>query len=114
MQSQKPRCHELVAAIVVPIGDVDAVHDALLVVTNGGALPFAGPVIDERNMTSILRRARLRAGQRSVDHHLLAAAIDVCPTQAMRRRQPVDFSELPRLPRIALMPQYAHDSEALR
>src|SRR3981081_3036185 len=91
--------------VSVPIGDVDAVLDALVLFGDGLANPRARLVKYQRCLAALLWRFRLEPGERRIHQHLLAIAVDIGPSQAVRSRDAVDLDRLPGLPRIRAMLQ---------
>ena len=64
-------------------------------------------------MVAILRRLGLRAGERRVDQHLLAAAVDIGPAQAVRGGEAVDLRGRPGLARVAVVLQHRDHADAV-
>src|ERR1022692_1316388 len=104
---------DFVAAVAIPVHDVDAVDHALIPIRNGLALPFAWPVEHQRRVRVVLGVLDIGGGQRLVDHYLLAAAVDIGPPQAVGSGQPVDLPDAPRLARISIVPEHGYDASAV-
>jgi len=104
---------DFVAAVAIPVHDVDPVDHALILLRDGLAFPFARPVKNQGRVRVVLRPLDTCGSQRLVDQHLLAAAIDIGPSQAVRSGQPVDLPDGPRLARISIVPQHGHDARAV-
>ena len=104
---------DILAAVAVPIGDEDSVHDARVFGADDAALPFAGDVVDQRGLVAIVGCGGGGAGQGGVDHDEFAGAIDIGGAQAVAGGEAVDFGDGPGFARIVVGAEDADDADAV-
>ena len=91
---------------------LDGVHHAELLTRDGLALPVGRAVRVDRRRAVVVGRLRRRAGEWRIHQPSLAVAIDV-PSEAVRRRTPIDFAHRPRLRRIGTVGENRNDTRTL-
>src|ERR1017187_10184478 len=113
MDALKTRSEYLIPPVAIPVQDVKTMHDAHILPADVLAFPLSRTVKDERSRLAIIGRFRSSAGQSGVDHHELAAAVDIGRPQPVRGTEPVDFGHIPGPAWIPMMPQNGDDSHAV-
>ena len=115
VDAREARGEDAVAPVaLVPSRDENAVLHPFIRFADHLALPFTGPVNNQRRMVArIIGRRGLQAGERRVDGNLVPRAVDIGPADAVRARNRVYLRELPGLARISLMLQHAHLANTL-
>lgn len=103
MDAAKAGGENFVAAIAIPVDWVNAVHDAAVFVADELPFPLAGTVENQRRPAAVVGGDGISGGERRVDYHALAAAIDIRGAQAMGGGELVDILDGPRLARVAIV-----------
>ncbi len=104
---------DLVAALAIPVHDVDAVDHAAVFGADELALPNCGAIENQRRLIAVIGSFGFGAGERRVDDYAVSAAIDIRRAQAVGGSQTIDFGDGPGTAGVTIVVQHGDDADAV-
>src|SRR5471030_3342091 len=113
MDARETGGENFVAAVAIPIHDVDAVDYAAVFGADELTLPLTRAIENQRRLVAIIGGLGFGAGEGRVDHYAVAAAVDIGGAQEVRSGQAIDFGDGPGLAGVAVVAQHGDDADAV-